>query len=97
MERYEKEKQLINKLLNVLVEMSNHCNCMESEMPNKSKCIGCGFKIDFGVTNCGCLLVDILENYELIDLIRDTCRYQNIKCEDKLNQAMEIFEGESCE
>ena len=38
MERYEKEKQLINKLLNVLVEMSNHCNCMESEMPNKSRC-----------------------------------------------------------
>ena len=86
MERCEKEKQLINKLLNVLVEMSN-----------KSKCIGCGFKRDFGVTNCGCLLVDILENYEFIDLIRDTCRYQNIKCEDKLNQAMEIFEGESCE
>ena len=41
--------------------------------------------------------LDYLENYELIDLIRDTCRYQNIKCEDKLNQAMEIFEGESCE
>lgn len=91
--KYKKEKELIDKLLDIIVEMSEHCMSMKSEILNKSKCSNCGFKRDFGLSNNGCLLVDILENYELVDVIIDTCRYQEIVCEDKLEQAMRIFKS----
>ena len=94
MKKHEKERQLINKLLDVLVEMSNHCNSMESNIPNKSKCVNCGFARDFGIIDSGCLLVDILENEYFLHTIKSTCLYHDIECENKLNQAMEIFEEE---
>lgn len=87
-------KKLMEEMLDLLVKMSEHCKNKKREVPNKSKCFNCEMHMNFSITRHGCFLVDALENYEFIDSIRDVCEYQNIKCEDKLNKIMEIFEEE---
>ena len=89
-------KKLIEEMLDLLVKMSEHCKSMTNNSLQESKCLNCSMSRNFGYSNHGCLLVDTLENYEFIDLLRDTCKYQDIRCEDKLNKAFEIFVTE-CE
>ena len=85
------EEKFIKEILDVLVRMSDHCKKRESTDNNSSKCINCGMVRDFGYSNSGCLLVDILDNTDFVDVLVDTCKYQNIEYIDKLNEIMDIF------
>lgn len=86
-------KELIEELLDVLVKMSEHCTSMSE---NKPKCKNCAMKRDFGYSNSGCLLVDLVDNVKVMELIEYTCKYQNIEYLEKLNKIASIFVTE-CE
>ena len=87
-------KKIMEEMLDLLVKMSEHCKNRKREVFNKSKCFNCEMHMNFSITRHGCFLVDTLENYEFIDLIKDVCEYQNIEYKNKLNKVMEIFEEE---
>ena len=86
------EEKLIKEILDVLVRMSDHCKKRESIDSNSSKCINCGMVRDFGYSNSGCLLIDILDNTDFMDVLVDTCKHQDIECIDKINYIMDILE-----
>lgn len=85
-------KELLKDLLYLLERMSEHCTSMEKTDKSLSKCINCAMRRDFGYNNAGCLLVDMIENYEFMDLLKDTCKFQQIDYKDKINKVIKIFE-----
>lgn len=91
-----KGKELVEEMLYLLVKMSTHCKTLERTDENKVKCSNCSMSRYFSLGNHGCFLVETLENYEFIDSLKSTCRYQNIEFESKLNKAVSIFVTE-CE
>lgn len=87
-----KGKQYLELLLDLLVDMSNHCKYKDVPIEGKSKCIDCELQWDFNVMDYGCLLVNIIENNEFIDNLTSVCGYHNVEYNDRLNNVASIFD-----
>lgn len=91
-------KELIERMLDLLVEMAEHC--INKEKPKdqiKCKCVNCALSWTFGLTSYGCFLVEIVDNDEdFLDNLRNVCIENNIDCADRLNRLADIF-GTECE
>lgn len=92
-ESYNSNK-LIDKQLDLLIEMANYCKTMERISTDKSKCFNCKIHFNFNLGNHGCFLVETLENKEFINILIDTCKYQDVKYKEKLDKVMEIYDEE---
>ncbi|MGL4801937.1 MAG: hypothetical protein ACRC18_06700 [Cetobacterium sp.] len=89
-------KELVEKMLDLLVDMSEHCiNRVKSG--NKTKCENCSLSWSFGLCSHGCFLVETIDNNEkFIDDLTAACEYNNIEYKDKINKLANIFTTE-CE
>lgn len=86
-----KDRNLIVKMLDILVEMAEHCNNKEKP-ENTVKCCGCAMAWDFGLCSHGCFLVNTVENSEFIDDLINVCIEHKIDYQDKLNKIASIFQ-----
>lgn len=86
-------KELIIKMLDLLVEMADHCSKLEKPKDSsKCKCANCALNWDFNLGNHGCFLVETIDNNEkfMEDLI-STCKYHDIEYISKTNKIASIF------
>lgn len=89
-------KELIIKMLDLLVEMAEHCNDMYKPIDGV-KCSNCALNWNFSLGNHGCFLVETIDNNDkFMDDLISTCKYHNIEYKDKLNKLANIFVTE-CE
>lgn len=88
-------KDLIIKMLNLLVEMAEHC--INKDKPKDNiKCADCALCWNFSLSSNGCFLVEIIDNSEFIDILENVCIANNINYKDRLNKLADIFVTE-CE
>lgn len=88
-------KELIIKILDLLVEMAEHCVNKE-KTTDKSKCVDCALSWNFSIYNCGCFLVELVDNNDkFMDELINLCKLHNIDYIDKLNKVASIFTTES--
>lgn len=82
-------KYLIIKMLDLLVEMSEHCMNRDKL---KHKCKYCELSWKFGLSSCGCFLVETIENNsKFIENLESVCLSNNIDYKEKLNKIEDIF------
>lgn len=84
-------KGLIINMLDVLVDMSEHCIHMEKPKEG-AKCSNCALGWNYNIRNHGCFLVETVGNYnEFLDVLVLVCEENNIDYKDKLNKVAGIF------
>ena len=88
-------KELIIKMLNLLVEMAEHC--INKDKPKDSiKCADCALCWNFSLCNNGCFLVETIgRNDKFIEDLESVCIAHDIDYKDKLNKISDIFITES--
>ena len=84
-------KDLIIKMLNLLVEMAEHC--INKDKPKDNiKCADCALCWDFGLSSNGCFLVETVDsNDKFIEDLESVCIAHDIDYKDKLNRLADIF------
>lgn len=88
-------KELIIKILDLLVEMAEHCVNKE-KTTDKSKCVDCALSWNFNIRDCGCFLVELVDNNDkFMDELINLCKLHDIEYKDKLNKVANIFVTES--
>ena len=88
-------KDLIIKMLNLLVEMSEHCINKDKSKSN-IKCADCSLCWNFSLYNNGCFLVEtIAHNDKFIEDLESVCIAHGIDYKDELNKIADIFTTES--
>lgn len=85
---------MINKQLDLLVEIAEYCKSMKRVSKDKSKCFNCKIHFSFNLGNHGCFLVETLENDDFMNILIDTCEYQGIEYREKIDKIMEIYNEE---
>lgn len=88
----ENKKIFAERMLDLLVEMSEYCLNKKKNDTSNVKCDGCQNERRYGYANTGCLLVDLIDNNDFIDLINDTCEYHNIETKNKINKILSIYD-----
>ena len=86
-----KEKEYLDRMLDLLVDMSNHCKYKDTPIEGKSKCVDCGLKWNFNIRNHGCLLVDLMANDDFIDDLRSACISSGVDYESRLSKLTDIL------
>lgn len=85
-------RHYIEKLLDLLVEMADHCNKKDTPVEGKAKCIDCQLSWNFSIRDHGCILVNIIDNDDLINDIICVCEANNIDYKDRLNKLADIID-----
>lgn len=86
-----KGREYLELLLNLLVDMSNHCKYKDTPIEGKAKCVDCGLKWNFNIREHGCLLVKIMDNQDFIDDLTSACEANNVDYRDRLNKIADMF------
>ena len=88
-------KELIIKMLDLLVEMAEHC--INKDKPKDNiKCADCALCWNSSLFNNGCFLVEIINyNDKFIEDLESVCIAHDIDYKDKLNKISNIFITES--
>lgn len=88
-------KDLIIKMLNLLVEMAEYC--INKDKPKDNiKCADCALCWNFSLSSNGCFLVEtIAHNDKFIEDLESVCIAHDIDYKDKLNKIADIFITES--
>ena len=85
---------MINRQLDLLVEMAEHCKNRKQISRELSKCFNCNIHFNFNLGSHGCFLVETLENDDFMNILIDTCKYRGIEYKEKIDKIMEIFNEE---
>lgn len=89
-------KELIIKMLDLLVEMSEHCTKIDKPKSGV-KCSDCALNWNFNLGNHGCFLVETIDNNDkFMDDLISMCTSHKIEYKDKINKMVDIFVTE-CE
>ena len=83
-------KELIEKMLDLLVEMSEHCINKDKPM-NEIKCSDCALCWNFSLSSHGCFLVETINDSEFINNLENICIEHGISYKEKLNKIADIF------
>lgn len=83
-------RHYIENLLDLLIEMADHCIHKDKPIEDKAKCVGCALSWTFSLRNHGCLLVNMIDNEDLIGDIMNVCEANNIDYRDKINKLYSI-------
>lgn len=86
-----KEKEYLDRMLDLLVDMSQHCINKDKPIEDKCKCVDCDLSWNFSICNNGCFLVNILDNNDFIGDLTCACVYNDVDYEDRVNKVMEIL------
>lgn len=86
-----KGKEYIEKMLDLLVDMANHCTNKDTPVKNRAKCIDCALAWNFSIRSHGCLLVNIADNSDLLEDLINVCEDHDIEYKDKLNKLENIL------
>lgn len=84
-------RHYIEKLLDLLVEMADHCNKKDTPVEGKAKCIDCQLSWNFSIRDHGCLLVNLMDNQDFIDDLTSACEASGVDYRDRLNKVADIF------
>lgn len=84
-------RHYIEKLLDLLVEMADHCNKKDTPVEGKAKCIDCQLSWNFSIRDHGCLLVNLMDNQDFIDDLTSACEASGVDYRDRLNRVADIF------
>lgn len=86
------EEKLILEMIDLLSRMVDRCLEREGINGDETKCIGCGMERNLCYVKSGCLLIDILENEDFLDVLMDTCRYRNLEHVNAINKILSVIE-----
>ena len=88
-------KDLIIKMLDLLVEMAEH-SINKDKPKDNIKCADCALCWNSSLFNNGCFLVEIINyNDKFIEDLESVCIAHDIDYKDKLNKISDIFITES--
>lgn len=86
-----KGRAYLEKLLDLLAEMADHCNKKDTPVEGRAKCIDCQLSWNFSIRDHGCLLVNIIDNDDLIADITCACEANGVDYKQRLNKIADMF------
>lgn len=86
-----KGRAYLELLLDLLVNMANHCEHKDTPVEGKAKCIDCQLSWNFDIRNHGCLLVNIMDNQDFVDDLTSACEANGVDYKDRLNKIADMF------
>lgn len=84
-------KKYIEKMLDLLVDMANHCINKDKPEKDKGKCVDCALSWSFSLSNHGCFLVETIDYGEFIDNLENICIANDINYKERFNKLADIF------
>lgn len=89
-------KEYLDRMLDLLVDISKHCINKDKPLEDKSRCVDCALGWSLSICNYGCFYVNLLDNNDFIDDLKNACISSGVDYENRLNKLTEILVTE-CE
>lgn len=84
-------KEYLDRMLDLLVDISKHCINKDKPLEDKSRCVDCALGWSLSICNYGCFYVNLLDNNDFIDDLKSACISSGVDYADRLNKLTEIL------